>query len=97
MVSHTPSAAPWWMRRRPCLRPPPGRTTWANRKVLGRQRLHLSATIGHRLFTDGVTSPVYEDDRGQYVVEDGERIDGLFLVPEGDEAGAPLVVRLRED
>jgi hypothetical protein len=33
--------------------------------------------IGQRLFTDGLTRPVYEDERGQFIVEDGERIDGV--------------------
>ena len=39
---------------------------------------------GYRLFTDGLTRPVYEDERGQFIVEDGERIDGVWLVPEDD-------------
>jgi hypothetical protein len=38
-------------------------------------------TIGHRLFTDGVTRPVYEDEHGQFIEEDGERVDGVWLVP----------------
>jgi hypothetical protein len=29
------------------------------------------------------TRPVYEDALGQYIVEDGERIDGVWLVPQG--------------
>jgi hypothetical protein len=40
--------------------------------------------IGYRLSTDGLTRPVYEDERGQFIVEDGERIDGVWLVPEDD-------------
>jgi hypothetical protein len=48
--------------------------------------------IGYRLFTDGLTRPVYEDERGQFVVEDGERIDGVWLVPEDDGADTPLIV-----
>jgi hypothetical protein len=48
--------------------------------------------IGRRLFTDGLTRPVFEDDRGQFVVDDGERIDGLFLVTEEDAANTPLIV-----
>jgi hypothetical protein len=35
-------------------------------------------TIAHRLFADGVTRPVYENERGQFIVDDGERIDGLL-------------------
>jgi hypothetical protein len=38
-------------------------------------------TIGHRLFTDSVLRPVDEDERGQFIVEDGERVDGVWLVP----------------
>jgi hypothetical protein len=34
-------------------------------------------TIGHRLFTDGVTLPVYQDERGQFIEEDSERIDAV--------------------
>jgi hypothetical protein len=38
------------------------------------------------LFTDGRTRPVYEDGRGQFSEENGERIDGVWLVPEEDQA-----------
>jgi hypothetical protein len=31
------------------------------------------------------------DERGQFIVEDGERIDGVWLTPE-EEADVPLVV-----
>ena len=48
--------------------------------------------IGYRLSTDGLTRPVYEDERGQFIVEDGERIDGVWLVPEDDGADTPLIV-----
>ena len=50
--------------------------------------------IGRRLFTDGLTRPVYEDERGQFIVEDGERIDGVWLVPEEDQADTPVIVEL---
>jgi hypothetical protein len=49
-------------------------------------------TIGHRLFADGVTRPVYEDERGQFILEDGERVDGEWLVPEEDQADTPVIV-----
>ena len=48
--------------------------------------------IGHRLFTDGLTRPVYEDERGQFIEEDGERVDGVWLVPEEDGADTPIIV-----
>jgi hypothetical protein len=50
-------------------------------------------TIGHRLFTDGANRPVYEDARGQFIVEDSERIDGVLPVPENDRADMPMIVR----
>lgn len=31
------------------------------------------------------TRPVFEDDRGQFIIEDGERVDGVWLLP-ADEA-----------
>jgi hypothetical protein len=50
--------------------------------------------IDHRLFVDGITRPVYVDEAGQqYVLEDGQCIDGLFLVPEEDGADVPLIVQ----
>jgi hypothetical protein len=50
--------------------------------------------IGHRLFVDGITRPVYVDEAGQqYVLEDGQRIDGLFLAPDEDGADMPLIVQ----
>jgi hypothetical protein len=61
----------------------PGERTGGNRSV---------CTIGQRLFTDGVTRPVYEDDRGQFIEEDGERVDGVWLVPEEDQADTPITV-----
>jgi hypothetical protein len=39
-----------------------------------------SRPIGHRLFTDGVTRPVYENERGKFIDEDGERVDGVWLM-----------------
>ena len=48
-------------------------------------------TIGRRLFTDGVPRPVHQDDRGQFIVEDGERVDGVWLVPEEDQADTPVM------
>jgi hypothetical protein len=48
--------------------------------------------IGQRLFADGLARPVYEDERGQFIVEDGERVDGVWLLPEDDGADTPLIV-----
>jgi hypothetical protein len=48
--------------------------------------------IGQQQFTDGAIRPVYEDKRGQYVIENGERLDGVWIMPGGDEADLPLIV-----
>jgi hypothetical protein len=48
--------------------------------------------IGRRLFTDGAERPVFEDANGrQYVLDDGEPVEGVWLPPAGD----PLVVESR--
>jgi hypothetical protein len=36
--------------------------------------------------------PFYEDERGQFIEEDGERVDCLWLVPEDDQADTPVIV-----
>ena len=41
--------------------------------------------------------PVYEDERGQFIEEDGERVDGVWLVPEEDRADTPVIVELGTD
>jgi hypothetical protein len=49
--------------------------------------------IGERLFLDGVTRPVFEDQDGQYVLGDyGEVVYGVWLVPSEQEADTPLVL-----
>jgi hypothetical protein len=40
-----------------------------------------------RSFSDGVTRPV-----GQFIEDDGERIDGVWLRPEEDGADTPVIV-----
>jgi hypothetical protein len=32
----------------------------------------------------GPSSRTNQDERGQFIEEDGERVDGVWLVPEGD-------------
>ena len=54
-------------------------------------------TIGHQLFTDGATRPVYEDERGQFIVEDGERIDGVWFVRDEEQGDTPMIVELGTD
>jgi hypothetical protein len=48
--------------------------------------------IGHRLFVDGADRPVYRDERGQYVLADGERVHGIWLLPEDEPCDLPLIV-----
>jgi hypothetical protein len=48
--------------------------------------------FGQRLFTDGVARPFYEDEREQFIEEDAERVDGVWLVPEEDQADTPVIV-----
>jgi hypothetical protein len=47
---------------------------------------------GWREFTDGVGRPVYRDDRGQFVLDDGEPVYGQWLPHENDLADEPVVV-----
>src|SRR5207244_1712994 len=43
--------------------------------------------IGERLFTDGITRPVFEDADGrQFVDDDGQRVYGVWLVPADEPA-----------
>ena len=39
------------------------------------------AIIGSREFADGTTRPVYTDLRGEYVIYDGERVYGIWILP----------------
>ena len=50
--------------------------------------------LGFVLFTDGVRRPVYADRDRQFVVVDGEKVYGLFLIPEEEWSDVPLVVTL---
>jgi hypothetical protein len=52
--------------------------------------------LGFVLFTDGVRRPVYADRDRQFVVVDGEKVYGLFLIPEEEWFAVPLVVTLPE-
>jgi hypothetical protein len=49
--------------------------------------------LGHRTFTDGSTRLVHADARGQYVFDDdGNRVCGVYLVPEEETADLPVIV-----
>jgi hypothetical protein len=38
--------------------------------------------------------PVHEDERGQFIEEDGERLDGVWPLPDEDQADTPVIVEL---
>ena len=48
--------------------------------------------IGTARFVDGTTRPVFADGERQYVIDEGERVYGLFIVPEEDRCDAPMIV-----
>jgi hypothetical protein len=70
--------------------PPPSRA-----ETLEEKGAMTPKVVGHRQFTDGVTRPVYEDERGQFIEEDGDRVDGVWLVPEEDGADTPVIVEAK--
>ena len=48
--------------------------------------------IGRARFVDGTTRPVYLDGDRQYVIDEGERVYGLFILPEEDWGNVPVIV-----
>ena len=48
--------------------------------------------IGRARFVDGTTRPVYLDGERQYVLDEGERVYGWFVIPEEDPCDAPVIV-----
>jgi hypothetical protein len=49
--------------------------------------------IGKRRFVDGETRLVFEDERGQFVLDDdAQPVYGVWLVPEEGAADEPLMV-----
>jgi hypothetical protein len=48
--------------------------------------------IGEREFTDGARRTVKEDEQGQYVEADGERVYGVWVWPEADGMDTPFIV-----
>jgi hypothetical protein len=48
--------------------------------------------IAYRDFVDGACRPIYEDERGQYVLDDeGERVYGVYFIPD-DAPDLPIIV-----
>jgi hypothetical protein len=54
--------------------------------------------VPYRLFTDGATRPIYEDWNGtQNVFDyDGNRVYGVWFIPESEAIEAPIIVRIAE-
>jgi hypothetical protein len=49
--------------------------------------------LGQVRFVDGTTRPVHGDGDRQYVVDDdGEKVFGLWILPEEDRVDTPLVI-----
>jgi hypothetical protein len=49
--------------------------------------------IGYNFFTDAIRRPIYSDGDRQYVYDpDGERIYGLWMIPEEDRCDLPVIV-----
>jgi hypothetical protein len=40
----------------------------------------------------GTTRPVFADGEWQYAINEGERVYGLFILPEEDRCDAPVIV-----
>ena len=51
--------------------------------------------IGRARFVDGTTQPIYLDRERQYVLDEGERVYGLFILPEEDRCDAPVIATVR--
>ena len=43
-------------------------------------------------FVDSARRPVYDGDHGQYVIEDGKKVYGVWFVPPEETADTPLVL-----
>ncbi len=48
--------------------------------------------IGQARFVDGTTRPVFADGERQYVIDEGQRVYGLFVLPEEDRCDVPVIV-----
>jgi hypothetical protein len=46
-------------------------------------------------FTDGSMRPVFEDAHGQYVLDDGEPVYGVWVIPQ-EQYDAPVIVEAVE-
>jgi hypothetical protein len=53
----------------------------------------IGQLIGYQHFVDGTRRPIYEDARGQYVLDDeAERVYGVYLIPEEERCDPPVIV-----
>jgi hypothetical protein len=54
--------------------------------------------IGHLEFVDGRRRPIYEDERGQFAMDDeGCRVDGVWLIPPEEQVDLPIIVGRKQD
>ena len=61
------------------------------------EKAMTARTIGHRLFTDGVPRPVYQDECGQFIPKDGEPSRVRSALPELPAGGARPLCRVPRD
>jgi hypothetical protein len=48
--------------------------------------------IGEARIVDGTTRPVFADGERQSVMDEGERVYGLFVLPEEDRGDVPVIM-----
>lgn len=49
--------------------------------------------VAYCVMVDGTKTPVFEDAVGQYILDDGEPLRGVWFIPPGDDgADVPIVV-----
>jgi len=66
---------------------------WLSPSAAGRLIVTGSHVIGRRHFTDGSDRNVSLDAEGQYVLDEGVKMRGVWIAE--DEAAMPLVVQFR--
>ena len=53
----------------------------------------IGQVIGYRMFPDGALRIIYEDNQGQYIVnDDGQRVYGVWFIPDMGAFKLPLTL-----
>src|SRR5262249_21564663 len=93
-----------WVKRGPagqtgCLTGRPGVDSGTGRPLpaVGRQSPPIVGRRHAAVKADPRESGGSHRRGGRFVLEDGERVNGVWLVPEDDQADTPLAVRRRDD